>query len=339
MDSFSPPVDPPSRPGYRPHGTGGAATRISGFTFVRNAINLYYPIVESIRSILPLCDELVIAAGDSTDETTALLRSLNEPKLRIIETTWDPALYKRGGIFAQQTDIALDACTGDWAFYLQADEVVHERDLPLIRAAMERYREDPRVEGLLFSYLHFFGDYGHVQTSHNWYGHEIRVVRTGIGVRSWHDAQGFRIEGRKLRVAPTGACIYHYGWVRPPRNLNRKARAFREAYFGTAAAGDAAAAEEPEYRYGRLRGLRPFRGSHPALMRARVAAQDWTVQSSPPAGHKHDRFGIQVLTALENYLLGFRVGERRNFELVPGTGRAQWPAGWRARLARYAEAE
>lgn len=305
---------------------------------MRNAIDLYYPVVESIRSILPLCDEFVVAAGDSSDGTTELLRSLGEPKLRIIETRWDPELYRRGEIFAQQTDLALAACTGDWAFYLQADEVVHERDLPAIRAAMERHLADRRVEGLLFTYLHFFGDYGHVQTSHNWYGHEVRIVRTGIGVRSWHDAQGFRIAGRKLRVAPVDACIYHYGWVRPPRNLNRKARAFREAYFGQDRAGDPADAERTTYRYGRLRGLAPFRGSHPAVMRERVARQDWTVEPSPPAGHRHDRVGVQVLTWLENRVLGFRVGERRNFVLVPGTGRAQWPRGWRARLARHADA-
>jgi hypothetical protein len=309
--------------------------RVSGFTFVRNAIDLYYPVVESIRSILPLCDEFIVAAGDSTDDTTELLRSMREPKLRIIETTWDPALFVRGAIFAHQTDIALQACSGDWAFYLQADEVVHERDLPVIEEHMRRHLSDRRVEGLLFEYLHFFGDYDHVQTSHNWYGYEVRVVRTGIGVRSWHDAQGFRRDDQKLRVEHSGGCVYHYGWVRPPRHLNRKAHAFQRAYEGPAA-GDPPAAEAETYRYGRLRGLRRFRGTHPAVMRERVRQQDWTVQPTPPVGHKHDRFGIQLLTWLENYVLGVRIGERRNYVLVPGSAAARWPAKWRARLTRYA---
>jgi glycosyltransferase involved in cell wall biosynthesis len=290
--------------------------KVSGFTFVRNAVDLGYPVVEAITSILPLCDEFVVATGDSTDGTTELLRSIGSPKLRLIETAWDPALFVRGAIFAQQTDVALAACSGDWAFYIQADEVVHERDLPRIEARLRRHLDDPRVEGLLFDYFHFFGDFDHVQTSHNWYGREIRVVRTGIGVSSWHDAQGFRRNGEKLRVAHSDAAIYHYGWVRPPDHMKRKGRAFAAAYVGAEQA--AARPEEPEYRYGRLWGLRRFAGTHPAVMRERIARQDWTVKPSPPVGHKHDRFGVQVLTYLENYLLGFRVGERRNYVLVPG---------------------
>lgn len=295
--------------------------KVSGFSFVRNAVDLGYPVVEAITSILPLCDEFVIAAGDSTDGTTELLRSIGSPKLRVVETVWDPALYVRGAIFAQQTDVALQACSGDWAFYIQADEVVHERDLPRIEARLRRHHDDPRVEGLLFDYLHFFGDYAHVQTSHNWYGREIRIVRTGIGVASWHDAQGFRIDGRKLRVAHADATIYHYGWVRPPERMKRKARAFAAAYVGAAEAESRP--EEPEYRYGRLWGVRPFRGTHPAVMQARVAALDWRVAPSAPVGHKHDRLRVQLLTYLENYLLGFRVGERRNYVLLPGMDSAE----------------
>lgn len=295
--------------------------KVSGFSFVRNAVDLGYPVVESITSILPLCDEFVVAAGDSSDGTTELLRSIGSPKLRIIETVWDQALFVRGAIFAQQTDVALQACTGDWAFYIQADEVVHERDLPRIEARLRRHLDEPRVEGLLFDYIHFFGDYDHVQTSHNWYGREIRVVRTGIGVSSWHDAQGFRRGGEKLRVAHSDATIYHYGWVRPPDHMKRKGRAFAAAYVGAEAA--AARPEEAEYRYGRLWGLRRFRGSHPAVMHERIARQDWTVKPSPPVGHKHDRIGVQALTYLENYLLGFRVGERRNYVLLPGLDAAE----------------
>ncbi|MBM3912615.1 MAG: glycosyltransferase family 2 protein, partial [Sphingomonadales bacterium] len=43
--------------------------KVSGFTFIRNAVLLDYPILEAIRSILPLCDEIVVAVGKSEDET------------------------------------------------------------------------------------------------------------------------------------------------------------------------------------------------------------------------------------------------------------------------------
>jgi hypothetical protein len=290
--------------------------RVSGFSFVRNAVDLAYPVVEAITSILPVCDEFVIAAGDSSDGTTELLRSIDSPKIRIIETTWDPALFVRGEIFAQQTDVALAACTGDWAFYIQGDEVVHERYLPLIEARMRRHIGDPLVEGLLFDYVHFFGDYAHVQTSHSWYGREIRVVRTKIGVSSWHDAQGFRIERRKLRVAHSDGAIYHYGWVRPPDPMRRKARAFRSAY-GERDEPPPPSSPEP-YRYGRMWGVRRFEGTHPEVMRARIDGHRWTATPSEPVGHKHDRVRVQMLTYLENYVLKRRIGERRNYILLPG---------------------
>jgi glycosyltransferase involved in cell wall biosynthesis len=290
--------------------------KVSGFTFVRNAIDLGYPLVESITSVLPLCDEFVVAAGDSVDGTTQLLKSIASPKLRIIDTVWDPALFVDGKIFAQQTNVALQGCTGDWALYIQADEVAHEQDLSRIGARMRRHLDDPRVEGLVFDYIHFFGDFDHVQTSHNWYGREIRVVRTSIGISSWSDAQGFRLGGEKLRVAHSDATMYHYGHALPPDRLKRKGRAFAEAQVGVDAA--AARSEHPEHRYGRLWGLRRFRGTHPGVMRERVKAQSWTAKPSSPVGHKHDWLGVQALTYLENYALGFRIGERRNYIMLPG---------------------
>jgi len=309
--------------------------KVSGFSFVRNAIELHYPVVESITSVLPLCDEFVIAVGNCEDGTRELIRSIKDPKIKIINTVWDPTLCVAGRIFAQQTDVALQHCNGDWAFYIQADEVVHERDLPVIEDQLRHHRDDRRVEGFLFNYLHFFGDYHHVQVSHNWYAHEIRLFRTGLGVQAWHDAQGFRRGGRKLRVAHSDASIYHYGWARPPRYLHRKGRAFAAAYAGPQAPTRTIDENAP-YPYGRLWGLRRFRGSHPAVMTERVRTQDWSPYRTPPA-HKHDRIGVQVLSFIENRIVGFRIGARRNFILLPDVARRQTALAWRERLSRHSD--
>ncbi|MCX8072111.1 MAG: glycosyltransferase [Candidatus Binatia bacterium] len=290
--------------------------RVSGFTFVRNAIDLYYPMVESIRSILPICDEFIVAAGDSTDGTTELLRSIGDPKIKIIKTVWDPALFVQGRTNAQQTNIALDACTGDWAFYLQADEVVHEDDLPTIVAAMERYLKDPRVEGLLFDYLHFFGDYDHYMIAHGWYRREIRIVRTGIGVRSWKSAQGFRRNGKKLKVKHSGGRIFHYGWVRPPQRMTRKTHSFLTLHRGREEADKNFPDLEQPFDYGRLHGRARFTGTHPAVMRERIAAMNWEVRPGK-AKMRHDTLRIRLLTFLENRILGFRLGENRNYIELP----------------------
>ena len=291
--------------------------RISGFSFVRNAIDLYYPVVESIRSALPICDEFIVAAGDSSDGTTALLGAIGDPKVRIIETEWDERLFSRGFSNAAQTNIALAACRGDWCLSLQADEVLHEDDLDALGARLRRYRDDRRVDGLVFEYRHFYADYDHYQDAHSWYRREVRVVRGGRGIRSWKSAQGFRhADGAKLRVVPAGARIFHYGWVRPPRGMTRKTRALAEVHLGIDGARRYVPDLEQGYDFGQLHGRTPFTGTHPAVMRQRIAACDWHVLPTPTR-RKHDQPGQRLLSFTENRLLGFKLAEHRNYVLLP----------------------
>jgi glycosyltransferase involved in cell wall biosynthesis len=290
--------------------------KISGFTFVRNAIDLYYPVVEAITSILPICDEFIVAAGDSTDGTTELVRNIHDPKIKIIETVWDPAQFVRGASNAEQTNIALDACTGDWAFYLQADEVVHEDDLELLVRRMRMLLDDRRIEGLLLDYLHFFGDYEHYQIAHGWYRREVRIVRTGIGVRSWKSAQGFRRHGQKLRVALANARIFHYGWVRPPRKMTRKDFALRSVHMGVTRARETVPDLDADFDYGRLWGRARFTGTHPRVMAKRIAEKNWEVLPTRSARHRQDKLGNAILSFIENRILGVRIGEHRNYVLL-----------------------
>ncbi|MBN1434829.1 hypothetical protein JW921_08720, partial [Candidatus Fermentibacterales bacterium] len=187
---------------------------MSGFTFVRDAVRLDYPLRESILSALPIVDEYVVNLGDCTDDTQALIESIDDPRVVIIHSRWDPDRFVRGATNADQTNIALDHCRFPWCLYLQADEVLHEQDHPGILASMEKYGKRDDVDGLLFRYNHFWGSYERVQRAHNWYSREIRAVKNGRGVRSWQSAQSFRRDGEKLRVADCGAFVYHYGWVR-----------------------------------------------------------------------------------------------------------------------------
>ncbi len=292
--------------------------RVSGFTFVRNAIKLYYPVVESITSILPICDEFIVAAGDSDDGTTELIRSINSDKIKIIETVWDPKYFVRGAINAQQTNIALDACTGDWAFYLQADEVVHQKHLPIITRKMERYLNTPEVEGLLFGYKHFYGDYWHYQKVHGWYRYEIRVVRTGIGVRSWKSAQSFRRDEKKLKVAPADAEIYHYGWVRPPDRMKQKQIALDSLHHPREWIELHHPDKTAEFDYGSLKHFALFQETHPQVMQNRIAQMDWRVKGDSKSNikHKHNTLRIRILSFIENRILKTSVWERKNYILL-----------------------
>jgi hypothetical protein len=295
--------------------------KISGFSFARNADTLGYPVAESIRSALPVCDEFVVAvgAGDDGDRTRDVIEGIGSPKIRIIDTEWTDRETLRSRIYSQQTNIALSACTGDWCFYIQADEVLHERYLPVIRARCETLLDNRRVEGLLFSFRHFWGDYFHYQDGHEWYPREIRIVRNGIGVRSINDAQSFRIGERKLRVANAGAEMFHYGWVRHPKVMQTRNRAARTTYEGADAAAQRYAGTQNLYDYGSLNALPVFTNAHPAVMGPRVGAMDWghLLTYDGPMRRPAQSFKHRLLTALEKRLFGGRrIGGYKNYVLL-----------------------
>lgn len=297
--------------------------KISGFSFTKNADSLYYPVVESIRSILPVCDEFVIAVGKSSpgDRTRELIKAINDSKIRIIDTAWENLPGNGTHVFSDQTNIALDACAGDWCFYLQSDEVVHERFLPVIRKRCADLLHDKEVEGLLFSYKHFWGDYDHCHVSHRWYPHEIRIVRKKTGVCSWGDAQSFRLNGRKLRVAKLDAEIFHYGWVRPPSLMQQKNKEMERAYRGGETAEKMFSSRPAAFDYGPLSRLPKFDGTHPEVMRQRIAAMDWRDQldyeGKSKARFDHDKLKYRFLTFLEQKIFGGRqIGGFRNYILL-----------------------
>jgi len=199
--------------------------KVTGFTFIRNAVKFDYPIIESIKSILSICDEFVVAVGNSEDDTLKLIEDINSPKIKIINTIWDINHRVGGEVLAIETDKAYAAVDddSDWAFYLQGDEVVHEKYLDTIYQAMLKYKDDLSVDGLLFNFLHFYGSYDYVGNSSQWYEHEIRVIRKRAGFYSYRDAQGFRKDdNKKLTVKPIDAFVYHYGWVKDPRTMKAK---------------------------------------------------------------------------------------------------------------------
>ncbi|MBD3162933.1 MAG: hypothetical protein GF346_10985 [Candidatus Eisenbacteria bacterium] len=290
--------------------------RISGFSFVRDAVRLHYPIREAILSALPLVDEFVVAIGPSDDGTIERIRSIADSRVRILETEWDPAHFVHGRINAVQTDLAMDACSGDWGVYLQADEVMHEDDLPRLRSAMERWDRDEETEGFLFDYLHFWGDFDHVQWTRNWYRHEVRAVRLGRGIRSWKSAQGFRRDGRKLRVRGTGCRIFHYGWVRPPEVMKRKQIALDRLHHDEGwVRRRHPDGEGRPFDYGPFTHLRRFHGTHPEVMRDWIAAKSWSAEQSArgDTDHEHNRLRTRLITRVQDLVLRRQVGVYRNY--------------------------
>jgi hypothetical protein len=290
--------------------------KIAGFTFIRNAVKNDYPVVEAITSILPICDEFVVALGNCDDGTEQLILGINSPKIKIIHSVWDESLREGGSVFAVETDKAFNAISpdADWAFYIQGDECVHEKYLPIIKKAMEDNLSDAEVEGLLFKYCHFYGSYDYYGHSRRWYRREIRVLRNNKAIHSYRDAQGFRWGDRKIKVKLIDAYIYHYGWVKPPKGLENKLRNFNQFYH------DDTWLEENlpqtfEFSYHNADRLLPFTGTHPAVMQPRIAATNWKLNIDLDKLKKQMTFRRKVLQKIED-LTGWRVSEYRNYKIV-----------------------
>ncbi|WP_236059665.1 glycosyltransferase family protein [Chitinophaga rhizophila] len=289
--------------------------KVSGFTFVRNAVKYDYPVVASIQSILPLCDEVIVSVGDCEDGTLELIRSIGSPKIKIFHSVWDDSLKEGGRILAVETDKAYAHVSpdADWAFYIQADEVVHEQDYNAIRAAMTKYRDDAKVEGLLFRYTHFFGSYDYIGDSRTWYQHEIRVIRNDKRISSYRDAQGFRKEGRKLHVKPVDARMYHYGWVKDPQTQAQKLNSSFELYHGANEEHINNRVPIAAFDYGEVDSLAIFKGTHPQVMHERIQQRNW--QFSHDISRKKFSFKDSLLYWIEKRT-GKRLFDYRNYKII-----------------------
>jgi len=316
--------------------------KISGFSMGKNAVKLYYPMKQAVMSILPIVDEFVVALGnnDEDDKTREQILSIGSDKIKIIDTVWNIEKYPRGMEHAHQTDIAKSHCTGDWLFYLQSDEVIHEKYLPIIQKRCLELLDDKEIEGLVFDYKHFWGDYEHIQDGHCWYRKEIRIIRNNPVIHSWESAQSFRkipdfdeINYRqhentfKLKVADSGASVYHYGWVRPPELMQSKIKVFSTNHRGKASVDKQISEHlyDKIFDYGNLSCLTRFDGSHPAVMKEWKDQFNWKNQlrytgqrnATNPIRNKHEKFKYRAISWIEKYLLfGNRLGEFKNYILL-----------------------
>ncbi len=284
---------------------------ISGFTFIRNGVELGFPFEASIRSLLPLVDEFIVAVGKGSDDTLTRVRAIADPKIRIIETLWNENMADRGFVYAQQKMIAQYSCTGQWAFYLEGDEVVHEDDIEKIRASVERHHSNPLVEALVFDYKHFYGSPKWLSISPGWYRRECRLIRNTI--RSYApDGQYWLVmnqhkRGRNPNAALANAHIYHYGWIRRNEDMQKK--------FDQVGKYWAAAPAEIHYSQFDGRALAPFTGTHPWAAQHWLATEaeqelrlDPAYKPTPKENKYHFMRQLETLTGLDF--------SRKHFKLV-----------------------
>ncbi|MFA6236220.1 MAG: hypothetical protein WC635_02740 [Bacteriovorax sp.] len=295
--------------------------KISGFTFIKNGLTLGYPILESVQSIESICFEVIINVGFEDIECTIddgtykyLTEHLTDPKYKFVKSWWDPSITKSGLILSQQTNIALAKCTGDYCQYIQGDEAVHEDDLKYILNGVEQMEKDKRIDGLIFNYLHFYGNVDTYKYTRNLYRREVRLIRNHKGIKSWLDAQGFRAtDDSKIKARLISARIFHYGWARAQQVMKKKVVAFDVLYHG---ADNNRHVGKKEFEYERSWGVKKFKSTHPKIMSSWIEKNKNPVNLMElPLTFDWNVPGLMFTDGIEA-LTGYRLGEYKNYKLL-----------------------
>ena len=271
--------------------------KVSAFTFIKNGQILGYPFLQSIQSILTIVDEFIINIGESEDDTLMMIQSLASPKIRIIESHWNDSMQDRGYVYGQQKMIAQFNCTGDWAFYIEGDEVYHENELEQIKKSMEMHLNDSNVEALVFDFYHFYGNSNSYLDSPGWYRSEARIIKNSLRTYApdglfWLVLDSNK-KGRYPRAKHTGASCYHYGWARSEDQMNLKVSKV-QMYWGTKLV-------KIDYSQMDQSIIKEFKGTHPKVMREWLKNDKglYQVDSSYKPTKKQKKHRIMI--KLENF--------------------------------------
>ncbi|MBN1823577.1 MAG: hypothetical protein JW803_04595 [Endomicrobiales bacterium] len=287
--------------------------KVSGATIIRNGVKYGYPFVESVRSVLPLCDEFVVGVGDSDDGTRAKIEAIRDEKIKIFDSVWDMKMREGGKILSVETNKVLKKCSGDFIFYVQSDEVISGRDYGRIGEAISFASERENIDGIAFDYLHFYGSYYTVQDSRSWYRSEVRIIKNGRGIVSHGDAQGFRRDGGRISAINCGANVYHYGWARPPQVMAEKIRDFHKFWHDDGWVEKNTAGKQMKDHFSDLGNLADFGGTHPETMNV-VANREFEpfIRALREQWHKESGFGKKI----KAWVNSLRLGDHKNFKEI-----------------------
>lgn len=296
--------------------------KISGFTFVRNGFKYGYPFIQSIQSVLPIVDELIVVIGDSTDGSREAVEALGNDKIKIVDTVWNEDMRTSGKIFAHQTNLGLEQITGDWALHIQADEVLHESIKDELLKYIEEADKNQEAEALLFPYYHFWGDYEHIRNTRRTHRFEVRAFKNTGKVFSYKDSQGFRKytskagydsgeTGEKLKVLKADIRIYHYSYTRNPGLMKSKANYFHRFWHSDEWLKKNTDAQG--FDFNNVDKLEKFTGEHPVYMKEVIEKKDWEFEYDPSKSNM--KFKDRILNRIEK-ATGKRLFEYRNYKLI-----------------------
>jgi len=216
----------------------------------------------------------------------------------------------RGYVYGQQKMVAQFNCTGDWAFYIEGDEIYHESDLEQITKTMEMYLNDPNVEALVFDFHHFYGNANSLLNSPGWYRSEARIIKNSI--RSYAPDGLFWLvldsnkRGRYPRAKKTGVTCYHYGWVRSEDQMNLKSSKVQKYWGGEPVIIDYSRMDQSI--------IQRFTGTHPEIIKDWLPKENGLYKTDPCYKPTFKQKKHQAIIKLE-FLLGLELS-KKHYKLV-----------------------
>lgn len=255
---------------------GGRPPRLSAYSYLYQGVAFDYPFIESLQSVLPVVDELVVTYAEPCPDGTyeQLLRlAAHYPQLRLLPSRlWTaPDKPLDGSLIRQAAEEAMAACTGDWLWHLQADEVYSNADAKKVRELVNvSHHQD--VHGFIFNVLHFYGDantvVGPQGAAAGWYLQCVRLSRKGAGQHEGDAWTQSLIPAVAHGLRRTDITLYHYGHLRQAAVAEDKNRFMYSLY--RADGQRPAHFVRPEQTQ---HCLVPFDGQHPESMAPRLARQ------------------------------------------------------------------
>jgi len=202
---------------------------LGGNVCIRDGNRLDYPWRESIESLLPVCDLVVVCDASSTDGTLEEIRAWceREPKLRLCCYPWtDP----KGDIefWVNWLNFCREHVPCTHHIQLDADEVLDERSYPAVR----EYARDAPGHTVRCKRLNFWRDHRHLIPHGVCLGHE--VIRLAPQ-RMWLPSDGAHPKGIEavMMAVNSRITVFHYGFLRNPDAYFAKSKLLHSYFFGS----------------------------------------------------------------------------------------------------------
>lgn len=193
---------------------------ISVCFIVKNGLTNGYPFWESLTSSIPIADEIVVSEGFSNDGTYEAILKFQKKygsKVKVFRCDWNKFKSESGAVIAKVSQEAINFCSKSWIYYLQADEIVHPRNVDFIKRVV-----NSNHNSVCFNFNHFIGSWKPLPPGGAAYSTAIRMVRKIPSIYLLGD--GWTFAGQIAPVlGPNGVPkpVYHFGWVFP-KNIDQK---------------------------------------------------------------------------------------------------------------------